>query len=79
MTPFVEAIGSNQADAMRAIIELLEAAADKISVRSSYNIVAMSLILHPVLAAEIRRHVLGFEIVHAPDSRQLIADSWPLD
>lgn len=63
-------------DAIRATIELMEADADKISVRSSYNLSAMSF-SPKELSEEIRKHVPAFRITYAPDYRQEIADSWP--
>ena len=63
-------------DAIRATIELMEADASKISVRTSYNVAAMSF--SPAeIAAAICKHVPGFEIIYKPDYRQTIADSWP--
>ncbi len=63
-------------DAIRATIELMEAPADKISVRTSYNISGMSFSPREI-GAEIARHVPGFEMMYNPDYRQQIADSWP--
>lgn len=63
-------------DAIRATIELMEAPADKIKVRTSYNISAMSFSPREI-AAEVSRHVDGFSISYKPDYRQQIADSWP--
>lgn len=63
-------------DAIRATIELMEAPAEKISVRTSYNISSMSFSPKEI-AAEIRRHIPGFSISYQPDYRQAIADSWP--
>jgi len=63
-------------DAIRATIELMEADAEKITVRSSYNISAMSFSPKEI-AAEIKKHLPDFSIVYKPDSRQKIADSWP--
>jgi nucleoside-diphosphate-sugar epimerase len=63
-------------DAIRATIELMEAPADKIKVRTSYNLAAMSF--SPVeIAEEIKKHLPGFTISYQPDSRQDIANSWP--
>jgi nucleoside-diphosphate-sugar epimerase len=63
-------------DAIRATIELMEAPAEKIKVRTSYNVSAMSF--SPAeIAAEIGRHQPGFRISYQPDYRQSIADSWP--
>ena len=63
-------------DAIRATIELMEAPTEKISVRTSYNISAISF--SPAeIAACIRQHMPQFEIHYKPDYRQAIADSWP--
>jgi nucleoside-diphosphate-sugar epimerase len=63
-------------DAIRATIELMEADASKVQVRSSYNISAMSFSPKEVAAA-IESEIPGFTIDYKPDSRQQIADSWP--
>ncbi len=63
-------------DAIRATIELMEAPAEKISVRTSYNLSSMSFSPREI-AAEIRRHIPEFSISYDPDYRQAIADSWP--
>lgn len=63
-------------DAIRATLELMEAPADKISVRTSYNISGMSFSPKEI-AAEISAHIPGFTIAYQPDYRQDIADSWP--
>lgn len=63
-------------DAIRATIELMEAPADKISVRTSYNLSSMSFSPEQI-AAEIKKFVPDFTIKYAPDYRQAIADSWP--
>lgn len=63
-------------DAIRATIELMQADASKITVRSSYNIGAMSFSPGEV-AAEIKKHLPDFSITYKPDSRQNIAGSWP--
>jgi nucleoside-diphosphate-sugar epimerase len=63
-------------DAIRATIELMEAPASKIGIRTSYNIAGMSF--SPAeIASEISKHIPGFEMGYAPDYRQQIADSWP--
>ena len=63
-------------DAIRATIELMEAPADKISIRTSYNISAMSF--SPAeIANAIQKHIPEFTIFCKPDYRQAIADSWP--
>jgi nucleoside-diphosphate-sugar epimerase len=63
-------------DAIRATIELMEAPADKISIRTSYNVSAMSFSPKEI-AAEIKKFIPEFEISYKPDYRQKIADSWP--
>ncbi|MFT3908568.1 MAG: NAD-dependent epimerase/dehydratase family protein [Ferruginibacter sp.] len=63
-------------DAIRATIELMEADASKISIRTSYNISGMSF--SPTeIAAEIKKHIPDFSISYKEDYRQAIADSWP--
>ena len=63
-------------DAIRATIELMEADASKISIRTSYNISGMSFSPKEI-AAEIKNHIPDFSISYKPDYRQPIADSWP--
>jgi len=63
-------------DAIRATIELMEAPADKISIRTSYNLSAMSFSPKEISAA-IRKHIPDFAITYTPDYRQSIAESWP--
>jgi nucleoside-diphosphate-sugar epimerase len=63
-------------DAIKATIELMEAPADKISIRTSYNISSMSFSPKEI-AAEIKKHIPAFEISYKPDYRQTIAESWP--
>jgi nucleoside-diphosphate-sugar epimerase len=63
-------------DAIRATIELMEAPSDKISIRTSYNVSAMSF--SPAeIASEIQKHIPQFSIHYHPDYRQAIATSWP--
>ena len=63
-------------DAIRATIELMEAPADKISIRTSYNISGMSFSPKEI-GAEVKKHIPGFQISYKPDYRQAIANSWP--
>jgi nucleoside-diphosphate-sugar epimerase len=63
-------------DAIRATIQLMEAPADKLSVRTAYNVSALSFSPREI-AAEIKKHIPDFTIAYAPDYRQQIADSWP--
>lgn len=63
-------------DAIKATLDLMDAPAEKISVRSSYNISAMSF--SPAeIAEEVRKHIPEFEITYEPDFRQAIAETWP--
>jgi len=63
-------------DAIRSTIELMEAPADKISVRTSYNLSGMSFSPKEI-GAEIKKHIPDFKMSYKPDYRQKIADSWP--
>ncbi len=63
-------------DAVRATLELMNAPKEKISVRTSYNVAAMSFAPCD-LAEEIRKHIPNFKISYEPDFRQAIAHSWP--
>ena len=64
-------------DAIAAMIELMQADADRLNHRNAYNVSAMS-ITPTELAAEISKHVAGFAIDYQVDpGRQAIADSWP--
>ena len=63
-------------DAIAATIQIMQAPAEQIKIRSSYNLAAMSF-TPTEIAAEIQKHIPDFTISYAPDSRQKIADSWP--
>jgi nucleoside-diphosphate-sugar epimerase len=63
-------------DAIRATIELMEAPAEKISIRTSYNLSSMSFSPEEI-GAEIKKSIPEFELDYSPDYRQAIADSWP--
>ena len=63
-------------DAIRAAMELMEAPADRIKVRTSYNLSAMSFSPEEI-ADSIRAHLPAFKMDCKPDFRQAIADSWP--
>ena len=63
-------------DAIKATVDIMEAPAEAIKVRSSYNLAAMSF-TPAILAEEIKKHIQNFEISYQPDFRQEIADSWP--
>jgi nucleoside-diphosphate-sugar epimerase len=63
-------------DAIRATIELMEAPADRINVRTSYNLSAMSFSPEEI-GTQIAKQVHGFTMDYMPDYRQSIAESWP--
>jgi nucleoside-diphosphate-sugar epimerase len=63
-------------DAIRATIELMEAPAEKIKERSSYNLAGVSFSPKEIAIA-IKKRIPDFEISYEPDFRQAIADSWP--
>jgi len=64
-------------DAIRGMIELMEADASGLVHRNAFNVTAMS-ITPEELADAIRVHVPGFAIDYEVDPvRQAIADSWP--
>jgi threonine 3-dehydrogenase len=63
-------------DAIRGTIELMDAPADRLSVRTSYNLAGMTFTPDEI-AASIRKLVPDFKISYKPDFRQAIADSWP--
>jgi len=62
-------------DAIRATLELMAAPAERLTVRTSYNLAGMSFTPREI-AAEIRRHIPEFEVTYQPDFRQRIADAW---
>ena len=63
-------------DAVRATLELMDAPADRVTERGSYNLAGLSF-TPAEIAAEIGRQCSGFEVGYAPDFRQAIAASWP--
>ncbi len=63
-------------DAIKATIGVMEAPAENISVRSSYNVAGISF-SPKELAKEIKKQIPEFEITYQTDFRQAIADSWP--
>jgi len=63
-------------DAIRAIMELMDAPALCLTVRHAYNLTAMSFTPEELTEA-IREKIPTFEIRYEPDFRQAIADSWP--
>lgn len=63
-------------DAVRATIDVMQAPADKIKIRSSYNLAAMSFCPEEIYN-KIKTRYPDFKISYNPDFRQSIADSWP--
>jgi nucleoside-diphosphate-sugar epimerase len=63
-------------DAIKGAIDLMQADSDKIGVRNSYNMSAISFEAQE-LAAELKKHIPNLEVTYKPDKRQRIADSWP--
>jgi len=63
-------------DAVKATIDIMEADSEKITVRHSYNLAAMSFSAKE-LAQEVKKHIPDFSYDFKPDERQKIADSWP--
>src|SRR5690606_25789649 len=63
-------------DAIRATVNLMEAPAENIKIRSSYNLAAMSFDPEEI-SESIQKHIPDFKISYEPDFRQAIADSWP--
>ena len=63
-------------DAIAATIQIMQAPAEQVKIRSSYNLAAMSF-TPTEIATEIKKHISDFNITYNPDFRQKIADSWP--
>jgi len=63
-------------DAIDGTLKLMDAPADKISIRTSYNFSALSFSPQD-LVSEIVKIRPGFVCTYHPDHRQQIADTWP--
>lgn len=63
-------------DAVRATVELMQAPAEQIKIRRSYNISGFSA-TPALIAGEIMKIYPDFRVNYRPDFRQAIADSWP--
>ena len=63
-------------DAARATLALMAADAERLTVRTSYNVAALSFTAG-ALADAIAARVPGFRCRFEPDARQAIADAWP--
>ncbi len=80
---FESFLGENRAlpmmympDAIRATIALMEAPAEKVKIRTSYNVTALSF-TPPELGAAIQKEIPGFTYSCKPDERDSIAAGWP--
>ena len=63
-------------DAIKATVDIMETEKEKIKIRSSYNLSAMSFNPEEITES-IQKHIPEFKISYEPDFRQAIADSWP--
>lgn len=63
-------------DAIKATIDIMNAPSEKITVRTSYNLAAISFAPEE-LAAELKKYLPKLAVTYNPDFHQLIADSWP--
>jgi nucleoside-diphosphate-sugar epimerase len=63
-------------DALKATLDIMHAPAEKVKIRTSYNLAGMSF--NPAeIASSIQDIIPEFKISYEPDFRQAIADSWP--
>lgn len=63
-------------DAVRATLMLMEADSSRITIRTAYNLTAVSFSAKE-LADSVKKTIPSFKCTFSPDSRQKIADSWP--
>ncbi|MSQ79405.1 MAG: NAD-dependent epimerase/dehydratase family protein [Flavobacteriaceae bacterium] len=64
-------------DAIRGTLQLMDAPAEQVKIRSSYNFAGMSFNPYDV-AKSIEKHISGFQISYKDtDPRQAIAAGWP--
>lgn len=64
-------------DCLKATINLMEADPSRVKRHDGYNVAGVSFSAGE-LAAEIRKYIRDFQCEYKPDSRQKIADSWPM-
>ncbi len=64
-------------DALKATAMLMRADPRAVPRHLGYNLGAISFSAGEI-AKEIKKHIPGFTITYSPDSRQKIADSWPM-
>ncbi len=63
-------------DGIKATIDLMEAPAENLTIRSAYNLAAISFTPKQI-SDSIKKQIPEFSITYKPDFRQAIADSWP--
>ncbi|NPA46607.1 MAG: NAD-dependent epimerase/dehydratase family protein [Chlorobi bacterium] len=63
-------------DAVEGTLQLMSAPAEKLRIRSSYNLSGIDFTPEE-LARAIRRYIPGFRVEYRPDFRQQIAATWP--
>lgn len=63
-------------DAIKATLDLMDSPKEKITIRTSYNLTAMSFSAKE-LAENVLKYISDFSYTFNPDFRQSIADSWP--
>jgi len=63
-------------DCIKATLDLMSAPFYSLKHHSNFNVGSMSFTVGE-LAAEIQKHLPGFECFYEPDFRQQIAESWP--
>ena len=63
-------------DAINATLKVMNADANKVQIRSSYNISGISFSPEDI-SNEIKKHITNFSTNYSADFRQKIADSWP--
>ena len=63
-------------DAIKATLDLMQAPKEDISIRSSYNVSAVSFSPKEIYS-ELLKYYPDFKIKYNPDFRQEIAASWP--
>ena len=63
-------------DAVKGTIDLMEAPASDINIRTSYNHGAINFTVKELVEV-VRKQVPELEVAYEPDHRQAIADSWP--
>jgi nucleoside-diphosphate-sugar epimerase len=64
-------------DAVKSVLDLMDAPNTSLTVRTSYNIAAFSFSAGE-LASTLKKYVPAFECTYVPDYRQDIANSWPV-